>query len=665
MELKLPKLRRGRRNGLETAPPTAINAAPGPTSRRDRLRKVRRTAVGDLTVALAVLLAIYALALYVLRPDTAGQRVPLDVVLRAANERTLREVRFLDQDARITGIIAARGNEPSLRFTTSYPKSDAATNDLLKTFYSGGARITVDSQSTKQLVRFLAQYLLPLLILADLFALLFAVSRSGGGGTKEFSLFARLGDKRLSGKGSATFADVAAAEEAVTELVEIRDFLADRSAFERMGAQPPKGILLVGPPGCGKTLLARAVAGEAQATFFSVSGSEFVESLVGVGAARVRDLFTQARASTPAILFIDELDAVGRQRGAGVGGGHDEREQTLNELLVQMDGFSPAEGVVVMAATNRPDILDPALLRPGRFDRQVTVERPDTGGRLDILRLHAKGKRLADPTHDLPDVAAATPGFTGADLANVLNEAALLAVRARDVSVGRTHLDEAVERVVAGPRRRATRFSPEDTHRIAVHESGHAVVAAALGRTESIDRLSIISRGRGIGHLALLTENTVLPTRGDMETTITIAMAGIAAEELLLGEPSIGAEADLQRATAAARDMAGRFGMSERLGRVRVLSDQQEVFLGRDFLHTREVSQPTLEHLDAEVSRILTEQEQRARSILVQSRSILEALAQELVVHETLRGFELQDILAGVPQLGPWGSRAGVGAERA
>jgi cell division protease FtsH len=569
------------------------------------------------------------------------------VVIRAANDHNLPTARFLDEDARITGTIALQPGQAAQRFFTSYPSSDAATNDLLKSFYAGGTRITVDSQSTKRLVRFLAQFLLPLLILADLFALLFALSRPGGG-TGEFSMFARIGDKRLKAPATSTFADVAAADEALAELYEVRDYLTDRSAFQRMGAHPPKGVLLVGPPGCGKTLLARAVAGEADATFFSVSGSEFVESLVGIGAARVRDLFRQARASTPSILFIDELDAVGRQRGTGLGGGHDEREQTLNELLVQMDGFSPSEGVVVMAATNRPDILDPALVRPGRFDRQITVERPDVKGRLAILRLHAKGKRLADAQGDLPVIAAASPGFTGADLANVLNEAALLAVRERAPAVDRSHLEEAVERAVGGPRRKATIYSADEKRRIAVHEAGHAVVAASVGQLESLDKLSIVSRGQGVGHLALLSQAALLPTQADMEAIVAIAMAGIAAEELVFGQHSIGSEADLQRATTTARDMAGRFGMSARIGRVRVLSDQREVFLGRDYLGTQEVSQPTLEHLDDEVRRILTEQEDVARHALVASRHVLDGVADRLVDLETLRGTELHEALAGV-----------------
>ncbi|MDQ3979490.1 MAG: ATP-dependent zinc metalloprotease FtsH, partial [Actinomycetota bacterium] len=508
--------------------------------------------------------------------------------------------------------------------------------------------VTVDSQSTKALVRFLAQFLLPLVILANLFALLFYLVRGGASGTDEFLTFSRVGDKRLMGQQGTTFADVAAAEEPVAELAEVRDYLAEPAEFQRMGAQPPKGILLVGPPGCGKTLMAKALAGEAKANFFSISGSEFVESLVGVGAARVRDLFRQARAAAPAILFIDELDAVGRQRGAGLGGGHDEREQTLNELLVQMDGFSSSEGVAVLAATNRVDILDPALLRRGRFDRHIVIDRPDLAGRLAILRLHAKGKRLADPEADLPEIARHTPGFTGADLASLLNEAALLAVRERTSSVRYSHLEEAVERVLAGPRKKGTLIPPEDKQRIAYHEAGHAVVAAALGKAASIEKLSIIARGRGIGHLALLADERMLPTRGDMEVQIAIAMAGVAAEELALGQPSTGAEADLERATNTARDMAGRYGMSSRMGRVRILREHQEVFLGRDYLHARDVSQPTLEHLDAEVRRILDQQEALARQILESERRVLDVLAGGLLQYETVHGPTLAKVLGSV-----------------
>ncbi|MGH9224811.1 MAG: ATP-dependent zinc metalloprotease FtsH [Acidimicrobiales bacterium] len=601
---------------------------------------------------LVVLLGLYAMALYTLRPASSGTQLRLDSLVQAAGAKEVVEARFLDEDARITGVIERLGEDPRA-FWTAYPRSDAATNDLLKTFFANGTRVTIDAQSSKGVVRFLAQFLLPLVVLANLFALLFYLIRGRSQEANAFNEFSRLGDRRLTGERRTNFSDVAAAEEAVTELAEVRDYLAAPAAFKRMGALPPKGILLVGPPGCGKTLLARAVAGEANANFLSISGSEFVESLVGVGAARVRDLFRQASEAAPAIIFIDELDAVGRQRGTGLGGGHDEREQTLNELLVQMDGFSPTQGVAVLAATNRLDILDPALLRPGRFDRHITIERPDRDGRLAVLRLHAVGKQLANVERDLPEIARQTPGFTGADLANVLNEAALLAVRERAASVDRQHLDEAVERVIAGPKRKGIVLTPEDKQRIAVHEAGHAVVAAALGKASSVEKVSIISRGRGIGHLALLATEAMLPTRQDMEGQIAIAMAGGAAEEWVLGQLSTGSEADLERATTTARDMAGRYGMSPRLGRVRLLREHREVFLGRDYLMTREVSQPTLEHLDAEVRRIIDEQEARARSILVANGRAVSALAKALVNQETVRGQPLANLLAHVPPSEP------------
>ncbi len=612
----------------------------------ERLRSARRGVV-VLSASLIGLLALYAAALYTLRPETSGREVSLDEVITAGTEGRVPQVEFLDEDARIIGVMTV-GDGGRERFWASYPRSDAATNELFRTFLGGNTRVTVDSQPAKALIRFLAQFLMPLVILANLFALLFYLVRGGTGGTEDFLEFGKIGERRDEGKGRTTFADVAASDEQLVELTEVRDYLADPGAFARMGAQPPKGILLVGPPGCGKTLLARALAGEAKANFFSISGSEFVESLVGVGAARVRDLFRQARAVTPAIVFIDELDAVGRQRGAGLGGGHDEREQTLNELLVQMDGFSPSDGVAVLAATNRVDILDPALLRRGRFDRHIVIERPDVEGRLAILKLHAKGKRLADPVTDLAAVARRTPGFTGADLASLLNESALLAVRERSGSIIYAHLEEAVERVLAGPRKKGVLISPEDKQRIAYHEAGHAVVASALGKGAAIDKLSIIARGRGIGHLAVLTDDRLLPTREDMEVQIAIAMAGIAAEELILGQPSTGAEADLERATNTARDMAGRYGMSSRLGRVRVLREHQEVFLGRDYLLTRDVSQPTLEHLDGEVRRILDQQEALARSILESDRRVLDTIANGLVAYETLHGPALAKVLGSV-----------------
>ncbi|HWG75144.1 MAG TPA: ATP-dependent metallopeptidase FtsH/Yme1/Tma family protein, partial [Acidimicrobiales bacterium] len=415
----------------------------------------RRPGVAAFALSLLILLALYGVALAVLRPSSAGRQVSLSRLVASAKAGKVSTAHFLDEDARITGHLV---NPDGKTFTywATYPSSNAATDDLLQTLLGDHAQVSVDAQSVKGLIRFVAQFLLPLVIFANLFALVLLLGRSGGSGADEFLTFSKLGDKRLGreDKQRASFSSVAGADDVLVELSEVVDYLVDPESFARMGALPPKGVLIDGPPGCGKTLLARAVAGEARASFYSISGSNFVESLVGVGAARVRDLFAQARANSPAIVFIDELDAVGRQRGAGLGGGHDEREQTLNEMLVQMDGFSPTEGVAVVAATNRPDILDPALLRAGRFDRHITVERPDRDGRLAILRLHSAGKRLADAERDLPVVARSTAGFTGADLANLLNEAALLARRERADAIYRHHLEEAEERVLSGPQRK-------------------------------------------------------------------------------------------------------------------------------------------------------------------------------------------------------------------
>ncbi len=640
------------RNGSHARKPPAASAprkASGPKWYDLRSLRQRRPSIFALAVSLGVLVLLYSAALAYLRPSSPGREIRLDDLDEAMEDNRVLTARFLDEDARIVGTITSdEGGQSS--YWTSYPRSDAATNGLLSDLLETSTEVTVDSQAAKGLVRFLAQFLLPLVLFANLFALLVSAVRGEGGGASEFQAFSGVGDRQLSGadQGRTTFADVAGAEDAVVELSEVRDYLLDPDAFARMGALPPKGVLIAGPPGCGKTLLARAVAGEARASFYSISGSNFVESLVGVGAARVRDLFRQARASAPSIVFIDELDAVGRQRGAGLGGGHDEREQTLNEMLVQMDGFSPTEGVAVLAATNRPDILDPALLRAGRFDRHVTVERPDRDGRLAILVHHARTRPLTSPEADLPDIARHTPGFTGADLANLLNEAALLAVRERATSISRSHLDEAAERVLSGPKRKGDLIPEEDKARIAYHESGHAVVAAALGKAGLLQKLSVVSRGRGGGHLGMLAEDRTLLTRHDMEARVAVALAGLAAEELATGETSTGAEADLDRATDTARDMAGRYGMSKRMGRATVLKAHGEVFLGRDYMTSQEISQPTLELLDAEVRHILEEQEQRARDILTANWRVLEALATSLRSQETVQGPELGQVLSAV-----------------
>ena len=666
-----------------TETPQTVPETPAVSDGARRGRRVRHPfrvpgVVLALACSLVVVAAAYVAALLLLAPPMTGQQLTYDDITRyavcqaartpgtfqvpltpsgpssqgycsQANRRILTAT-FLDDDARIIGTIGSTDGSHGQPFWASYPKSDATTNDLIRTLVAGNTKLVVDPQTAKQVIRFLAQFVLPLVLLANLFALLFYFVQRSGSAVADFVRFGRVGNKRVGGGGEAqtTFADVAAADEAVAELAEIRDYLRAPTAFADIGAQPPKGVLLVGPPGCGKTLLARAVAGEANASFFAMSGSEFVESLVGVGAARVRDLFTQARASEPAIIFIDELDAVGRQRGAGVGQGHDEREQTLNELLVQMDGFSATEGLVVLAATNRPDILDPALLRAGRFDRHVTIDRPDVQGRLEILRLHAQGRRLGDPEADLPRVARATPGYTGADLANLLNEAALLAVREHAHVIGRRQLDEAVERVVAGPRTRSHALSAEEKRAVAYHEAGHALVAAGLGKLAAIQKVSVVARGRGIGHLAMLAEERSVMRRSDLEAGIAIAMAGVAVEEVVFGEASTGCEQDVERATHAARDLAGRYGLSPRIGRVRVLAQDREVFLGRDYLGARDVSQPTLEELDSEVRRIVDEQFEVARGLIVAHRPALDELAQQLMERETLQGTELEELLGAV-----------------
>ena len=531
----------------------------------------------------------------------------------------------------------------------TYPSSDAAFGVLSELVIGSGATVTVDPQTNKAIIRTIATYLLPLLILASAFGLLFTAGKGGGSAIGEVMTFGTIGKKKQK-RGlvaPTTFGDVGGADEAVAELREVVDYLQNPRRYEDLGAVPPKGVLLFGPPGCGKTLLAKAVAGEAGVPFFSVAGAEFVESLVGVGAARVRDLFARVRAVAPAIVFIDELDAAGRKRGHGDGGGSDEREQTLNQLLVEMDGFEVSAGVVIIGATNRPDILDPALLRPGRFDRHITVDQPDHEGRELILRLHARGKTIA-PSVDFTYLSRRTPGFSGADLANVINEAALLTIRDGKVAIETPELEEAIQRVLHGPKRRGRVLTEDEATRAAYHESGHAIVAAALGAGEDVHRVTILARSKGVGSTGIQREEVLLKTRNELFSELVTAMGGLAAEELVFDQPSTGAEQDIEKATEIARDIVGRYGMSPTLGRARLLASDVDQFLGSDsaFAH---ISEETHQEFDHEIRRLLHEGEVEAMRILEENRSILDRLATWVNENETAEGKDLMKVLSEVP----------------
>src|SRR6184192_1375073 len=482
------------------------------------------------------------------------------------------------------------------------------------------------------------------------------------GGNKALSFGKSRARMLTEERKKITFSDVAGIDEAKEEVVEIIEFLKDPRRFQKLGGRIPKGVLIVGPPGTGKTLLAKAIAGEAGVPFFSISGSDFVEMFVGVGASRVRDLFEQGKKHAPCIIFIDEIDAVGRHRGAGLGGGHDEREQTLNQLLVEMDGFESNEGVILIAATNRPDVLDPALLRPGRFDRRIVVPRPDLEGRKAILRVHARGKPLADGV-DLDVIARRTPGFTGADLANLVNEAALLAAR-RDLRlVGMPQLEEAIDRVMAGPERRSRLISDAEKRVIAYHEGGHALVAHALPKTDPVHKVSIIPRGRALGYtLTLPMEDKFLVARSELTDQLTMLLGGRAAEEMIFADPTTGAANDIERATTVARQMVTEYGMSESLGPMRFGQPQGEVFLGRDLAHSPDYSEEVAASIDAEVRRLIESAHNAARNILETNRAVLDRLAADLIEHETLETDRVQQVFADVR---PWDGTRSDGAGRA
>src|ERR1035441_7283234 len=645
------------------------------------LATARRVAFRD-PLALFLLLASIGLAIAFasllgeIKPSSSGTQVPLSVVQSLAKRHELQSAVVLDHDSRVelttapgapvdaagsatTGATGAAATPPgsssapsgvSQKLWAAYPGSRAITQQLLRELYASGATVSVDEQAGKPTKAIVVQFLIPILLLVCLFSLFTRVGAEGGaGGLAAFSEFAGKG--RRKGKGTRdriTFADVAGAGEALAELREIRDYLSDPSKYLAVGAAAPKGVLLVGPPGTGKTLLAKAVAGEADAAFFSLSGSDFVESLVGVGAARVRDLFRKARKASPAIIFIDELDAAGRKRGAGIGQGNDEREQTLNQILVEMDGFAGDGGLVVMGATNRPDILDPALLRPGRFDRQVVIDVPDVHGRLEILRLHG-GKRPLAPDASLEEVARQTPGFSGAELANVINEAALLSVRDGRGQIDAPTLDEAIDRVVAGPAKHHI-LTEQERWLIAIHEASHAVVTDALGHTASTRKLSIVARGRQLGTAAhmLSDRDQTIMTKPDLQSQLIVITAGLAGERIAFGHTSTSVNDDLHAATALARSMVTSFGMSETLGLVTIGEKSGEVFLGASLQDLGSVGPATLNLIDNEVERLVGDAEARAAVVLDRNWNTVEETASALLEQETLSGVALDAVLSTV-----------------
>jgi cell division protease FtsH len=543
----------------------------------------------------------------------------------------------------VSGTYQATGGETE--FVLRYPGETEA--ELTETITSADVDITVDAENPTLFEWFLGN-VLPYLLLFGLF--IFIMFQLQGGGNKVMQ-FGKSKAKPVSKDApKVTFDDVAGVDEAVEELEELKDFLQQPQKYRAMGAKIPKGVLLYGPPGTGKTLIARAVAGEAGVPFFSISGSDFVEMFVGVGASRVRDMFEQAKANAPSIIFIDEIDAVGRHRGAGLGGGHDEREQTLNQLLVELDGFDVKSGVIVIASTNRPDILDPALLRPGRFDRQVVVDRPDIAGREEILDVHAKGKPLA-PDVDLKTLARQTPGFTGADLANLINEAALLAARRSKPDISMAETEEAIERVIAGPERKSRIMSDEDRRITAYHEGGHALVGYALPNLDPIHKVTIIPRGRAGGYtMALPVEDKYYERRSELVDQLAYSLGGRTAEEVVFGDPSTGASNDIEKATHLARKMVMEYGMSDRLGPLQYGKPEAEVFLGRDYTRNQDLSNEVAAAIDEEVRFLITQAHDEARVILEAHREALDRVAHVLIERETLNAAALAEVFHDVPK---------------
>jgi cell division protease FtsH len=581
------------------------------------------------------------------------KKVDTSVAIDAITTNQVAEAKIIDRDQRLELTLKdgakVKGADGATKIQSDY--IEARAREIITLLDQHPPKTYTDSVPRTSWVVSLFINFLPILILA--FLILFFFNQMQGGGSRVMQ-FGKSKAKLISkDTPKTTFKDVAGADEAVEELEEIKEFLENPAKFQAMGAKIPKGVLLYGPPGTGKTLLARAVAGEAGVPFYSISGSDFVEMFVGVGASRVRDLFEQAKANAPAIVFVDEIDAVGRHRGAGMGGGHDEREQTLNQLLVEMDGFDVKGGVILIAATNRPDILDPALLRPGRFDRQIAVDRPDLQGRFQILQVHAKGKPIAEDI-DLMTFARRTPGFTGADLANVLNEAALLTARSDKKLIDAIALDEAIDRVVAGPQKRTRIMSEKEKKITAYHEGGHALVAAALPNTDPVHKITILSRGRALGYTMVLPdEDKYSTTRNEMLDQLAYMLGGRAAEEIVFHDPTTGAANDIEKATSVARAMVTQYGMTERIGAIKLGSENAEPFLGRDMGHQRDYSEEVAGVVDEEVKRLIETAHDEAWAILVDNRDILDDMVLELLEKETLDKAQVAEIFTHIRKRPP------------
>jgi cell division protease FtsH len=610
---------------------------------RPKEKMNRKNVIRTLIVIAVVLLLGWSF--FYFSDDTRGYKpVDTSVAVAQINGDNVNSAQIDDREQQLR-LDLKNGNgdtEDSTKVITKYPTGYGVT--LFESLQGKNAKVnTVVNQGS--VLGSLLVYMLPLLLLVALFVMF---SRMQTGGRMGFG-FGKSRAKQLNkDMPKTTFADVAGVDEAVEELYEIKDFLQNPSRYQALGAKIPKGVLLYGPPGTGKTLLARAVAGEAGVPFFTISGSDFVEMFVGVGASRVRDLFEQAKQNSPCIIFVDEIDAVGRQRGAGLGGGHDEREQTLNQLLVEMDGFGDRQGVILIAATNRPDILDPALLRPGRFDRQIPVTNPDLAGRRAVLKVHSAGKPISDDA-DLDGLAKRTVGMSGADLANVINEAALLTARENGTVITGPALEEAVDRVVGGPRRKSRIISEHEKKITAYHEGGHTLAAWAMPDIEPIYKVTILARGRTGGHAVAVPEDDKgLLTRSEMIARLVFAMGGRAAEELIFREPTTGASSDIQQATKIARAMVTEYGMSSKLGAVRYGTEHGDPFLGRTMGTASDYSHEVAQIIDDEVRKLIEAAHTEAWEILTEYRDVLDVLAGELLEKETLHRAELQAIFADV-----------------